>query len=247
MSFYGHNLGALAATPSVGALGVGARSYRAALLALSPTYAWLAGDISAPGAAASWPCAVTGLAATQATPANQPAWSATGLSGKPALTFDGGDWLRTAAFAAALAQPYSVVILGSDGSGTSTRVMFDGIAAAHRASMLAEPLTSIQRFQLYSGGADRAVYTLSPFPAVGVVFSARARINGTSTALAINGVEQETPGAGVHTLTGVTIGANATPALGWNGAIADILVFSGADYAARAAAADTLARAHYGI
>jgi hypothetical protein len=233
------------ATGRVLALG-GDVSYRTALLALSPTYAWLAGDVAA-GAVAAWPCAVTGVQATQATEGARPTASATALNGKPGLTFDGGDWLKTAAFASALAQPYSVVIAMSMSAGTTLPdVFFDGIEVGARGLFGVGTLLTVRRLQGNFGGGIVVPYTTSEFQ-LGVAVTTRFRAVGASSAIALNGVEQTPINGGTHALTGATIGAaydNAAPLVG---VIADILIFSGADYAARAASADALMRAYYGI
>jgi hypothetical protein len=75
----------------------------------------------------------------------------------------------------------------------------------------------------------------------------RSRANGTSSLLALNGVEQSQNNGGTHGLAGVTMGALFDTSLSWLGIIGDILIFSGTDYAARAASADALMRQYYGI
>jgi hypothetical protein len=233
-------------TGRVLALG-GALPYRAALLATTPTYAWLAEDLAA-GAVAAWSCAVTGVQATQGTAGARPTQSATALNSRPGLTFDGGDWLRTAAFASAIAQPYSVVMaVQLSRSATLPDVMVDGIGGG-RGSLAIDTISAVRRFVSFTGGtvANVMTFTTSAFP-VDTTVVVRSRSNGTSSLLALNGVEQSQNNGGTQALTGVTLGSDVLGTSGWLGVIADILIFSGTDDAARAASAEALMRAYYGI
>jgi hypothetical protein len=187
---------------------------------------------------------VTGVQATQATAEARPTQSATALNNRPGLTFDGGDWLRTAAFAAVLAQPYSVVMAVQLSSAAGTGgIVFEGIASSNRGLLGHFTVTSVRRMTGYHGRPT--TYTTSALPTDTPV-TYRGVINGASGALALNGVEQAFD-VGSATLNGITIGAGLDNADPWLGVIADILIFSGTDYAARAARADALMRAYYGI
>jgi len=212
-------------------------SYRAALLALLPTYAWIAEDLAA-GAVAAWPCAVTGVEATQATAEARPTQSATALNGRPGLTFDGGDALVTAAFASALAQPTSIVIALRYDGGSGVRCAYDGATGARHSLFVSTT------WRIFAGSTADSGYP----PASGGVAVMRSTYNGAASTVVRNGTQiGGTLFAGTQALGGFSIGRLADTAAPFIGIIADILIFSGTDDAARAEAADALMRAYYGI
>ena len=228
-------------TGRVLALG-GALPYRAALPATTPTYAWIAEDLAA-CAVAAWPCAVTGVQATQATAGARPTQSATALNSRPGLTFDGGDWLLTPNFASALAQPFVIVSAHArtGAIGATAQFVYSGTVFSTGRPYLAHAATTNQ-IQAYGGGG-----TLDPPITSNGPFVSRFVCNGASSSVTINGVT--TAGnAGTNNLPALGIGYYAVGGDRFlTGVIADILIFSGTDYAARAEAADALMRQYYGI
>jgi hypothetical protein len=74
-----------------------------------------------------------------------------------------------------------------------------------------------------------------------------ATYNGASSSLRINGVEVAAGDAGAAVMSIPHIGQSATGSVPFIGSIADVIIVAGANYAARAAAADALMRAYYGI
>jgi hypothetical protein len=219
----------------------GALPYRAALLTLLPTYAWIAEDLAA-GAVAAWPCAVTGVQATQATAGARPTQSATALNSRPGLTFDGGDRLSTPAFASDLAQPYSAVFALMTTTTGGNGAWFDGFTMFKRAThsqVYAPPL------RIVINATGDGTYTTAPLP-TNTAVTIRTVMNGASSSIALNGAAQ-TVSTGTLPLGGATIGSRHDGLVPFTGIIGDILIFSGTDYAARAAAADALMRAYYGI
>jgi len=210
-------------------------SYRAALLALLPTYAWIAEDLAA-GAVAAWPCAVTGVQATQGTAGARPTQSATAFGGRPGLTFDGGDGLTTPPVAT-LAQPYAAVCAVRPTQSASFVAVFRSAAAW---AELVQPGASWRVF----AGANLAGGTAT----ANTTAILRGVYDGATSALFQNGTSVASGNAGAGAFGGVVfLGSRENLLVPFIGVIADILIFSGTDYAARAEAADALMRAYYGI
>jgi hypothetical protein len=220
-------------------LALGGLTYRQALLTTTPTYAWIAEDLAA-GAVAAWPCAVTGVQATQATAGARPTQSATALNSRPGLTFDGGDVLQTGAFT--VAQPFVVVVATQRTgamAGSALQILYDGLTNAGRGVLYHNATTG--HLGIFSGTALQST-TATTSPTI-----LRATHNGATSSLVLNGTEIASGNAGTTGLDGLTLGRRFTGTDFLTGIIADILIFSGADYAARAASADALMRAYYGI
>jgi hypothetical protein len=219
----------------------GALPYRQALLTLIPTYAWLAADLAA-GAVAAWPCAVTGVQATQATAEARPTASAAALNGKSGLTFDGGDSLLTPDFASAIAQPFVIVSAHArtGAIGATAQFIYSGTVLASGRPFLYHAATT-NEIQAAAASALLTGITING------PFVSRFVCNGASSSITVNGATTS-GNAGIHNLPALGIGYYAVAGDRWLiGTIGDILVFSGTDYAARAASADALMRTYYGI
>ena len=215
--------------------------YRTALLTLLPTYAWIAEDLAA-GAVAAWPCAVTGVQATQGTAGAQPTQSATALNSRPGLTFDGGDSLLTPDFASALAQPFAIVSAHArtGAIGGTDQCIYAGTVEATGRPFFFHSASSNQIFVFAGAALVTSITTNGPFVS-------RFVCNGASSSITINGATTS-GNAGTHNLPALGIGYYAVAGdRHFIGTIGDILIFSGTDYAARAEAADALMRAYYGI
>jgi len=214
-------------------LALGGLTYRQAQLALLPTYAWIAEDLAA-GAVAAWPCAVTGLVAA----ARDTAPVTGSINGRQVVTFAAnGDLMATAI--SAVTQPYAFVIMVRPTATVRQTVV---------ASTDGAPLTLID---LYTSVTPRdrgfAGAELFGSNSTSEAQSLRFVANGASSQLWRNGAMSVSGNAGTVAWHPITIGRLANKTLAFAGVIGDILIFSGADYAARAASAEALMRAYYGI
>jgi hypothetical protein len=186
---------------------------------------------------------VTGVQATQATAGARPTQSATALNDKPGLTFDGGDSLLTPNFASALEQPFVIVSAHArtGAIGATAQFVYSGTVLATGRPFVAYGATTGEiTFNAGGSGGESGSTLATPVVTRFVcnVASSVRSINGVATAFS----------TGTHNLPALGIGYYAVAGNAWlTGVIADILIFSGTDYAARAASADALMRAYYGI
>ena len=159
---------------------LGGLTYRQALLTLLPTYAWLAADLAA-GAVAAWPCAVTGVQATQATTEARPTQSATALGGRPGLTFDGGDSLLTPNFASALGQPFAIVSAHArtGAIGGTAQFVYSGAGGTNRPFLVHAVTTN----ELQGNAGESLVTSIT----TNGPFVTRFVCNGASSSLTVNG------------------------------------------------------------
>lgn len=126
--------------------------------------------------------------ATQATAANQPTYVTTGLNGKPALSFDGGDFM-SGLWSAATASQATVAIVCLYASSASTQAAVSlGTGASNSGLGVGwNTLSSVfNTFLWASGEATRAGFIATPVIHVGVLApsSITQSLNGnTSTAV----------------------------------------------------------------
>ncbi|ADO75418.1 Ig-like domain-containing protein [Stigmatella aurantiaca] len=171
------------------------------------------GEVPAEGArVASWTdLSGNGHALTQTDENRQPLFKARGLNGLPTVVFDGdtlggGDFLRTAAFATALAQPVTVFFVYKSPLTDVNKTLLDappgGGPARLRVQATIEPPGALQ---LYSTKFS------SPYlqKTAGTFFSITALFNGTSSRVRANGRE-EAPSAnrdpGTQSMGGLMLG-----------------------------------------
>lgn len=157
--------------------------------------------------------------AVQATAGARPTLDIDGINGRPALLFDGGDWLKLASFAGgAQAQPFTAVVVGKLGSiePGNTDFLTQGSGAAwqlylrpgsnafvlYAGSILADtvpPDTSIHLHAGFSSGASSKYYK-----------DGALRITGNAGTNSLNGLTiGATPGGGENLPTGSFVGAAA--------------------------------------
>lgn len=139
---------------------------------------------------------------TQATASKRPVYRTAG--GLHWLLFDGvDDFLRTSAFAAALAQPNHICLSGRHGLGPQV-YLYDGIATSNRHAILESTATTGTAFQMFAGTISADI----PADAADHVYS--ALFNGAASNLRTDGVASAAVDAGTQSLTGLTLGARFT-------------------------------------
>ena len=151
----------------------------------------------------TWPDeTVNGRDATQATSSQQPLYKASvaALNSKPAVKGDGSnDKLRTAAFAATVANPFTIVTVGHVTSVGEH--LHDGLTSGDRAVLSATSTSN--GWQIYNGaGVVGGTHDSSAHLFV-VTFT------GTDT-LEVDGTEVASGDAGSHALTGINLFSNFT-------------------------------------
>ena len=158
--------------------------------------------------------------ATQTTTANKPLLKTAVQNGKSGLLWDiSNDALATAAFSSAIAQPLTLIIVGSTQTGAS-RYMTDGIDGSYRAAIFGNGTT----YDIYAGSIG----------ASGLAQSAAVRqfttiFNGASSVLRNNGaLVSATLNAGTNSLTGLTLGARYSATVPLGGYLFEVMLYSGA-------------------
>ena len=215
-----------------------------AILAANATNAWWAETLPASGSTGNW-TDINGVAAT-----------ATGdpqvgtINGKRAALFAGAQFYRTAAFSAAVVQPFAYVIVANS-TPDAFRAMVDRATSTERVAILRSPAGAVY-FDIRSpnqGGGDTAAPN---------TFVARGLVNGASSSIRINGGAPTAATAGTQVLDGVTIGALAINSNLWIGNISLTAIVAPhaliadpalrlADVVARAAAVEAGALIEYSI
>jgi hypothetical protein len=190
-------------------------------LSLSPKF-WIRSDQIAADRSSWTDLSGNGRHVVQATGGLRPTLNATDASfnGRPSVAFDGTQYMASAAWSVALAQPSTWYVVALDDLASGDLLIVDGLGAGHR--QVIESFNGVPNF--YSGTAGVAgtgVFTAAL--AVGVTF------NGASTAAWSNSVTTTSPGnPGAEDLEGVTIGARFNGAFGFVGRLAEVIAFSGA-------------------
>lgn len=181
---------------------------------------------------AAWRDLVTGYSAAQATGGNQPAFSVTGLNGRPAVVFDGvDDYLEGGAIPAGFpggANAGEVWALASNAAlpaDTTIRniVGYGGVNAGEARNISREVVGGVNRARVAISGSGTNETTID-FSGAHVV---RGIFTGAAMSVQIDGAAG-TPLAGAQNTqtTRTRIGAAPSAAVGnyWNGQIAIILV-----------------------
>jgi hypothetical protein len=191
---------------------------------LGAAYNWSGETLPSVGSATgNWIDTING---TVATATGSP--TVTTLNGRPAALFSGTQWFRTAAFAAALTQPYAQVIVArSDGEATAVRFMAGGISGGSRASVVQEVTT--RQLAAYRGGSSANAVTDLLVPDATPIVVLVSGINTSPMTMTINGVGGlSNTSTAAHTLTGVAIGAAFDNTGRWIGLIARVTIFPAA-------------------
>ena len=235
MSLNANSLGVLRQSVQLGALlpaeGV---NLTAAARTLGAAYAWLGDSLPEVGAATgNWVDVVGGVVAT-----------ATGaptvgvLNGRKAALFAGAQYYQTAAFAAAIAQPYAIVSVFSRADTDSVgRVLFDGLV-----NFQAQIYTFGVTFRSVIGG-DRSLFVYTPN--TNYVFSITVTTPLVTWSAAPQTAGTYVPGT-LFSVTGATIGAAGDLARPFIGPIAAVVIFPAASVANAATFAE-LAKRYYRI
>jgi len=225
-------------------------SYRAAILGTQPTYAWLGSDLPASGPIVEWRDAVADVVATGAGTVPQVVTPAA-FGGRKAASFDG---LRRFNLGSAPAlqelnravmavvdvpvEPAGQVLVGNGSNNwyvglNSNRRLISSHATTALAGQTTNPAnnfttqTAVLLFRWTVSGSD-----------VNVTLQSNANTFSADFA------------TGHAAITGVAWALGAFPQAGASafvGNLADILIFTGPNYAANAAQAFALARQYYGI
>lgn len=153
----------------------------------------------------------------QGTGANQPLIKHSILNGHKVVRFDGSnDFMKTAAFGAALSQPTTIFTVGKAVGTAVAQTFHDGIAVGNR--HLLQKTTTPQWLSnagssISGGTADDSFHVFSSV------------YDGANSAVYRDGTLVASGNAGAHTLTGVIIGARYDEtAQRLNGDIAELIV-----------------------
>lgn len=144
--------------------------------------------------------------------------AANGINGRAVLLSDGvDDWMATAAFAAALAQPVTIFTLATLPSA-GQKMWIDGITAGDRLVQFQE---NPRAWQMYAGTVVAGtVSDASPHVVVGLY-------NGASSKLWVDGGTAVLSGnVGANQLTGLMIGAQYNFATPFGGKLGEVEVYA---------------------
>lgn len=180
----------------------------------------------ADGAAlATWPDATPAARnLTQATAANRPVVRANALNGKKVVEFTPQQFLDSATFTAN-AQPNTVFIVAKPDVLPSvlakSLIAYDGTGASSssRWAIYAEQATN--EWRAYSGSVldSNVVITAGQWYIIGVVFE------GTTSDIRVNSTASASGNVGTHSPVDIRVGAHHDELLGWDGMIAEVLVY----------------------
>ncbi len=175
-------------------------------------------------ALATWPDASAAARdLTQGTAANQPVVRASSLNGLRTVEFTPTQFLTSATFAAD-SQPNTVFIVAKPDVLPSvlakTLVAYDGVASTRRWAVYAEQATD--EWRAYAGAALNSthVITAGRWYRIAVVFE------GTTSDVFVDDAAAVRGSAGTHSVTAVRVGAHYDGTLGWDGNIAEVLVYN---------------------
>lgn len=166
-----------------------------------------------------------GRHATQATAANQPTYTASAINSKPALTFDGGDFM-SGLWAGATASEATIVAVGTYGSSAATQAIASVGTPATNSGFGIGWNTSGVIFTAFLWSVNEATYSgfvATPLIQVGVLSpsSITQSFNGYTSAVAIGVV----PGVGTSYQVG---GINGTLLLSNGSRVSEVVILSSA-------------------
>lgn len=214
---------------------------RALALGLSAASRWwhpgdVAGSLYDP--VASWVDRLQGTAITQGSAGAQP-YIDEDAGGRRWLYFDGGDRLRSAAFASAVAQPFAVIAAAKLAGGSGNRYIFDTTNDAVRVYFLIDGDT---RSWINAGSSVASLSAVSTTAVYAGVY------NGASSVNAVNGVAVASGNASTNSLQSISVGIRSSEASGgWVGTIGDALIIPGVSSLSQIAPIITLLRQYYSI
>jgi len=160
-----------------------------------------------------------GSNAVQATAGFRPLLRTNLLNGRPVLRFDGlDDYLRTAAWAAALVQPYTVVLVARDAVPATSSAFWATENAA-----IGTTYRAVGGFYRLFAGSNLISTT-----GVDAVTHVQTQVVTTSSTLWLDGVSIAAGAAGANTLSGLTLAGSsaATPVTYLSGDITEVLVYN---------------------
>lgn len=146
--------------------------------------------------------------------------SVAGLNNKSALLFTGSQKLVSGVWASALAQPFTVFLVGKgNAAGSGDDYMFDGKDAVNQTAIEYNQASAI--LNKVDGS------TISVSVAAGTALVACGEFNGNSGKLFVNSRTAGATNGGTNGLTGTTIGNYAGGgAFSWDGHIRHVLIYS---------------------
>lgn len=182
---------------------------------------WLQADalgLANGAAVATWPdSSGLGNDAIQSTPFNQPAFGTNRINGLPAVVFSGVPNFLTCPLART--QPYEVFAVCQPSLSGNNQYMLDG--SATNTGVLAFPGTAIPGDSciLYAGGVVASTGSIAVPQLIAAAY------NGASSTLTVNGVTS-TGNVGSSNTSGTTIGAAPNGTGGFEGWIAELLIYT---------------------
>jgi len=178
----------------------------------------------------------------QATTGAKPTYRASiaALGNKPALQFDGGDYLR-GAYTASIAQPYTIFVVYKYDVPTGNAYLVDGDDTTNRA-VIYNSLSAGNKTALFAGAQIAGPDTdTAAHIAIGVV-------NGASGALYVDGGAPAASGdVGANSVDGLTLGAQNVAAAFLTGYIAEAILYSAAVSVANRNVVQAYLAAKYGV
>lgn len=209
---------------SLASLGVGGGPTVFSPLNYSP-YVWYKANTEAYGDGAAVGTMTdksgNGRDATQSTAGNKPTFKTAILNGKSVYRFDGGDWVKTAAFASVLSQPNTIYIVLKTTVNT-LQLVVDGLTSGNRHTVGLDKVPGNAHSMFAGAALDGGAW------ATGTWYYKTELYNTTSSSQRVNGAASGSSGtAGTQSLDGLTIGARYANDFGFTGDIAEILLFTG--------------------
>ncbi len=158
---------------------------------------------------------------TQATLANQPVIRENALNGKRVVEFDPSvavQYLTSAAFTLN-AQPNTVFMVAKTDALGSSRIAFDGAASNRRWAVYLQGSTS--EWRGYAGAVldSNFVMAANTWYVVTVVF------DGSASDIWVGDGPPTRGSAGTHSVENIRVGAHHDATLGWDGAVAEVIVY----------------------
>jgi hypothetical protein len=163
----------------------------------------------------------------QANAANKMSLRLNVINGKPVFRLDGTDWLQ-GAFNAAPGQPlvaFAVTKLGTGlANDDASYYLCSGDDATNRVIIYKNGASNPDKWYLYAGNNLAGSGVAGEGDTDWHIFV--SIVNGVSSELIKDGTSLVSGNAGAQNPDGLTLGAERTGASGWNGDIADYLIYS---------------------
>lgn len=166
----------------------------------------------------AWVCQIVAAdEIAQSTAGARPTYKASvaAFNNKPALQFDGGDFLR-GALTAATTQPTTFFIVSKRNSGTDFYIC-DGDDGANRNALFSDAT----KYRYFSSAIINGAVLDTTVDIHAMVF------NGASSAMHINGAASASGNAGTAVIDGLTLGAKNDSTSHFTGYIAECLIYNG--------------------